>query len=97
MIIIDDFKSLSESKLIEINDDYYESIVAKDDEFVVYKIEWNNDEFRNSKPRRWQNMKVWWVELLGWLYSFGRILFSNSITNNIIDQFVIMVNKVSNS
>jgi hypothetical protein len=36
---MDDFKILSESKLIEINDDYYESIVAKDDEFVVYKIE----------------------------------------------------------
>jgi hypothetical protein len=30
---------LSESKLIGINDDYYENLVAKDDEFVVYKIE----------------------------------------------------------
>ena len=58
MIIMDDFKMLSESKLIGINDDYYENLVAKDDEFVVYKIEWNNDEFQNSKSRRWQNMKV---------------------------------------
>jgi hypothetical protein len=39
MIVMDDFKILSESKLIGINDDYYENLVAKDDEFAVYKIE----------------------------------------------------------